>query len=121
MKKKAMGEEAQLVSIQDTTSSEQAISIYNDVLERTQNAEIAVQKEKDAYMIWDGYEHLRKMLQSHMVAIITGCEVFGIFIIVMARRDKAMKNWAGVSLCIILPLIMVALVYLIPLIKTIFV
>lgn len=116
-----MNEKAKLDVVQDTTSSKNAVGIYYDVLNRTQNADNVVQKEKDAYQIWNGYEHLNRMLKSHMVAIITGCEVFGMFIIVLARRDKSMKTWAGVSLCIALPLLLMAVVYLIPVIQKIFV
>lgn len=113
-------ETAQIEVVQDTTSSENAINIYNDVLNRTQNAEAVVQKEKEAYQIWNGYEHLQRMLKNHIVVLILACEVFGIIIMVLSRRDKSLKRWAGTSLCIALPLVILALVYLIPEIKKIF-
>ena len=114
-------QDAQIAVVEDRTSSEKTMQIYNDVQKRTQETDSVVQKEKDAYRIWDGYEHLNHMLKGHMVAIIVGCEVFGIIIIALASKNKQMRKWAGVSLCGVLPALLLAVVYLIPVIQEIFI
>lgn len=113
-------QDAQIHVVEDTTSSEKTMRIYDDVQKRTQNADSVVQKEKDAYQIWEGYEHLNRMLKGHMVPIILGCEVFGIIVIALASKNKRMRRWAGVSLCGVLPALLLVVVYLIPVIQEIF-
>lgn len=118
---KLTNQDVKIAVVEDKTSSEKTMQIYKDVQNRTQKTDSVVQKEKDAYQIWDDYEHLNRMLKSHMVPIIIGCEVFGIIIVILSSKNKQMRRWAGVSLCGVLPALLLAIIYLIPVIQEIFV
>lgn len=114
-------EETHLQLTQDQTSSKKTLGIYNNVLLRVNNVDTAVEDEKDAYKIWTGYKHLNVFLKSHLAAMITGCELFGIFVIALSRKDKMTRKWAGISLCFVMPVLLLMIVYFVPVVQEIFV
>lgn len=107
-------QQGKMETVEDTTSSKETKDVYYDLKSRM------TKEESEEYHVWDDYDHLRRLLKNNLISIILGCEVLGLVIIRLAKRDRALKQWAGVSICVIVPLIILAIVYLIPMIEKIF-
>lgn len=109
-----------IVITQDTSSPPETISRYRNVLERIKASKKSKQTTAEAYQVWKGYSHLNILLKEHLFVIILACEISGICVIFLCRKKISTKKWAKINLCIVLPCLVLAVVYLIPAIQKVF-
>lgn len=102
-------------------STEQAQKIFNDVKKRSQASEIKIATKKNrVFHFWDGFEAVISALKSFTPQLFAGSELLGILFIMLSSRDKSTQKWAGISLCGVLPALLLIVVYGLPVLREIF-